>query len=99
MKKILTLIIALVMLLTLAACDKSGTKCTHRDSDDNGECDACGADFEDGCDNHRDADDNEKCDECGADFEDGKEPTLIYDKSNIPTMISKKGDISSMSLS
>ena len=86
MKKILTFILVLTLVVALAitfiACDKEEpaeseeTQCpAHVDADDNGKCDLCSADFEDGveCASHRDADDDGKCDICAANFDDGIE--------------------------
>ena len=86
MKKILTFILVLTLALALTvafvACDKEETveseetQCpAHVDADDNGKCDLCSADFEDGveCASHRDADDDGKCDTCSANFDDGIE--------------------------
>ena len=82
MKKLLTLLLSLSLVLcslALFSCGETpeaGDACTHVDADDNGKCDNCNEDFEDGIDiecTHRDVDDNGKCDSCGVDFEDGSE--------------------------
>ena len=82
MKKFITLFLVLALVIcsvSLFSCGETpeaGSECTHKDADDNGKCDICDADFEDGVDkvcSHRDVDDNGKCDSCGVDFEDGSE--------------------------
>ena len=76
------LLLAAALCFSLASCGKDNgddKKCTHVDADDNGKCDNCSVDYEDGVDvtpecEHVDADDNGKCDECNEDFSDGDEP-------------------------
>jgi hypothetical protein len=54
--------------------DTDGTPqlCTHRDANDDDECDNCGNFFTDDCEvQHRDADDDGRCDAGGELFEDG----------------------------
>ncbi len=80
MKKISLLVLLAMLLVLVFTATACGDDCTHVDADDNGKCDNCGADFEDGDDNkdegcksHVDADDNGICDNdgCGAVFCDG----------------------------
>ena len=68
--------------------DSEESRCDHRDKNDNGICDKCGAEFSDGdepstepegpeepeCE-HVDANDDNVCDKCGAEFSDGDEPS------------------------
>ncbi len=69
----------------------------HKDTNDDGKCDEGGEAFEDGCDNHSDGDDRDFiCDTegCEAFVEPEVAPTLIFDKNNSPTIVSKKGEVS-----
>ena len=65
MKKILSLILAIVLVFSLAACGEDDVCEKHIDADGNATCDTCGVEFT--C-NHADADANNVCDECGAPY-------------------------------
>lgn len=72
MKKIVSLILVLMLAVGLVSVFAScGDECVHIDKNDDGKCDKCEAECNDGCDNHVDSDDNGKCDICQADFADG----------------------------
>lgn len=62
LKKISTLIITLVVCFALVACKK----CSHVDANNDGVCDKCGKDYDNGqCKNHVDGDGDGYCDNCG----------------------------------
>ncbi len=71
--KLLALLLVLVMMLSIVACNAPCT--THADADKDGKCDSCGAEVtpeeepDDECTEHVDADENGKCDKCGTDVE------------------------------
>ena len=78
MKKLLSLLLALILcVLPLSAC--SGEECTsHSDADGDGKCDACSATVETGeatCDTHADADGDLVCDVCRVALENATEQT------------------------
>ncbi len=75
MKKKLSIILVLMLVLSslviLAGCGK----CEHVDANDDEKCDLCGETFKDGCDKHIDKNDNGKCDKCDKTYSDGCEDT------------------------
>ena len=69
MKKISLLVLLAMLLVLVFTATACGDDCTHVDADDNGKCDNCGADFEDGdtpaddsCKDHKDANNDGICD-------------------------------------
>ena len=78
--KLVSLVLCLAVLLLavglLASCSPGGGgDCTHRDADDDQQCDYCFEKYDDGPDSctHRDADDDQLCDYCFEKFSDGPE--------------------------
>ncbi len=67
-KKLSAFILAIVLCLLLCSCGDE--RCIHTDKNDDGECDVCGDDYSDGCDNHTDENDDGQCDVCGGDYSD-----------------------------